>query len=100
MGGDSGLESGGRTNDSISQTGVNVSSEITDSCDSIRSPSPSILDRTNTGNEQVSTNKSDTPPSLKLEEPGMEEDETRVGTNPEAGNLAHGNGNMPIERST
>ena len=43
------------------------------------------------------TNKSDTPPPLKLEEPGMEEDETRVGTNPEAGNLAHGNGNMPIE---
>ena len=35
MGGDSGLESGGRTNDSICQTGVNVSSEITDSCDSI-----------------------------------------------------------------
>ena len=47
----------------------------------------------------MSTNKSDTPPPLKLEEPGMEEDETRVGTNPEAGNLAHGNGNMPLEEA-
>ena len=106
VGGDSGLESGGRTNDSICQTGVNVSSEITDSCDSIRSPSPSILDRTDTGNEQVSTNKSDTPPSLKLEEPEMEEtselllvseDETRVGTSPEAGNLVDGWENMSTE---